>query len=173
MKTSLGLKTSAGVAILIVALLGAGLLAFTQREHQTKSRALVIHTYEIINRLQIVLAAANDAETGQRGYLLTGDPQYLLPFTRAKSHLTPVIDDLQSLVTLDPTQLSRVNKLKSSLKDKFAELNETIELRRLKGFDEALKVVQTHRGKQSMENIRHLLIELNAYEAAKLEDRTR
>ncbi|MBY0550809.1 MAG: PAS domain S-box protein [Candidatus Obscuribacterales bacterium] len=173
MQSSLGVKTSAAVAILILALIGAGWLALTQRDHQTKSRALVIHTYEIINRLQIVLAAANDAETGQRGFLLTGDPQYLLPFTRAKQHLGPVIDDLQALVTVDPTQLSRVNKLEASLKEKFTELDETIELRKRKGFNEALKVVQTHRGKQSMENIRHLLIELNAYETAKLEDRTR
>lgn len=173
MNLSLGAKTSIGMIMLIVALLGAGIFTLTQREHQTKTRAVVIHTYEVLSKLQEVLVLVNDAETGQRGFLLTGDKFYLPPFNKAQEQLGPSIDTLEKLMESDPRQLERVVQLNSSVTAKLAELKETIELRRTKGLEPALKLVRSDRGMRLMDKIRGVITELSNAERAKLDERTR
>lgn len=74
-----------------------------------------------------LLAATIDAETGQRGFLLTGEPRYLAPFERAQPRLRRDIASLRELVAKDPAQLAAVNELSGVIDAKMAELTETIE----------------------------------------------
>src|SRR5262245_17845957 len=68
----------AAVAVIVIA-------AFTYRSLQTnaETRESVAHTISVIDQMQAILAALKDAETGQRGFLLTGEESYLEPYTNA------------------------------------------------------------------------------------------
>ena len=104
-------------------------------------------------------AVLNDyvnAETGQRGYLLTGNESYLGPYNLALKQLSESNTRLKSMLA----PMDQLDQLRARMEavgnGKLAELALTIQLRREKGLDEALQVVHTNAGKTSMDQIRDL-----------------
>lgn len=120
-----------------------------------------------------LLAATIDAETGQRGYLLTGEARYLNPFERAQPRLRKDIATLRELVARDPAQLAAVNELAEVLDAKMAELTETIEQTKAGQRDAAIQTVLSDRGRLLMEKARtqlaHLISTAEGRVAARLE----
>ncbi|HEY1795175.1 MAG TPA: CHASE3 domain-containing protein, partial [Stellaceae bacterium] len=94
-----------------------------------------------------------DAERGQRGYLITAQDVYLTPYTTAKERLPDLIVGLQRAVGADPEQQHRVLTLQADVTTKMNELAETIGLMRTKGFDAAKDLVLTDQGRKSMEAV--------------------
>lgn len=107
-----------------------------------------------------LLAATIDAETGQRGYLLTNEARYLGPFERAQPRLRGDLAKLRELVAEDPAQLAAVNELATVLDAKMAELTETIEQAKAGRRDVAIQTVLSDRGRLLMENARSQLARL-------------
>lgn len=107
-----------------------------------------------------LLAATIDAETGQRGYLLTGEARYLGPFERAQPRLRGDLANLRERVGKDPAQLAAVNELAKVLDAKMAELTETIEQAKAGQRDAAIRTVLSDRGRLLMENARSQLARL-------------
>src|SRR5581483_4788426 len=101
-----------------------------------------------------------DGETGQRGFLLTGDESYLQPFTQAHELAERDYAAVRRLLMEEGGEDSVL--LRSLIEQKFEELNRTIELRRSKGFDAAASVVVGNRGKELMDQIRKAIGELAA-----------
>ncbi|MGZ5086756.1 MAG: CHASE3 domain-containing protein [Usitatibacter sp.] len=118
---------------------------------QTES---VTHTYAVATALEKVLSDAKDAETGQRGYILTGNPRYLEPYDTARGRLDGELAAVAALVADNPAQGASLAELRGHLKAKLAELEETIRLRREQGFDAARAVVETGLGKAEMDRMR-------------------
>jgi len=86
----------------VVALLAVGIIGiFTYRSLQTREEAVerVTHTLLVIERFEALQSNLKDAETGQRGYLLTGEERYLEPYTNARTSLAGVFKDLRSQVS--------------------------------------------------------------------------
>jgi PAS domain S-box-containing protein len=129
---------------------------------------LGIHNLELARTRQVVdgchdlLSLLKDAETGQRGYLLTGDEQYLAPYHEALVEIPAQLDSLNSAAVGRPDQIRRVELMSPLVNQKLAELAQTIELRRSKGFDPALAIVASNRGKALMDRIRQLCGEIQA-----------
>lgn len=99
-----------------------------------------------------LLADVRDAETGQRGYLLTGKDSYLEPYRASRARISA---DLSALfASANEAQAPRVGVLKTLTEQKLAELQLTIELRGRNGMAAALEVVETDRGKRYMDEIR-------------------
>lgn len=107
-----------------------------------------------------LLAATIDAETGQRGFLLTGEPRYLVPFERAQPRLRDYMASLRERVVRDPAQLAAVNELSSVIDAKMAELTETIEQAKAGQRDAAMQTVLSDRGRMLMEKARSQLAQL-------------
>jgi len=105
-----------------------------------------------------------DAETGQRGYLLTQKVSYLEPFNAATAVMNLRLQQLRRLTKDNPYQQQKLDALESILVSKLAELNETIRLRNDKGYEAALQVVLSDRGKQLMDNARVVVSEIKAEE---------
>ena len=103
-------------------------------------------SYAIIDRLSEVMSAIKDAETGQRGYLLTGNETYLEPYTAAQTSIYKVANQLRDMTANQPTQARRLEQALALIQSKMAELKTTIDLRRNPGFDAAAKVVDTNQG---------------------------
>ncbi|MFN4014386.1 MAG: sensor histidine kinase [Reyranella sp.] len=107
-----------------------------------------------------LLASTIDAETGQRGYLLTGEPRYLTPFERAQPRLRRDIAALRELVAKDPSHLAAVNELSGVIDAKMAELTETIEQAKAGRREAAIQTVLSDRGRLLMERTRGLFAQM-------------
>jgi diguanylate cyclase (GGDEF)-like protein len=105
-----------------------------------------------------------DLETGQRGYLITGDGFYLQAYTRGLADFDTALQRLTGLVHDDRSLLVRVNEIANLGRTKESELARTIRLRRDSGFDAALAMVRTHEGRKTMSEfrsrVRALVVEL-------------
>jgi PAS domain S-box-containing protein len=112
-----------------------------------------------------------DAETGQRGYLLTGQDSYLAPYNAAVQAIPGQLDDLRKL-NLDPGQQARIVSLRPLIAAKLAELKGPIDLRRTGAAAAALQVTSSGRGKQTMDQIRAAIAAMQAAEVSLLEQRS-
>ena len=150
----------AGFAVAVAAVLISAWLAFNSLQDRSTAADRVTRTYDVLVRIQRVLSFIKDAETGQRGYLLTGVESYLDPYETARTALPGEIQSLQSAIRGDPEQLHRLDVLAQTLDEKLAELHETIVTRRRGDAEAALAIVRTDRGKASMDRIRDVAAEM-------------
>jgi len=136
--------------LLLVVAAGAVFLSFRQNDV-----ALTLHkALETRNSLNHLLRLVTDAETGQRGYLLTGRLSYLEPFNLAKSQVRSELDLLGRAIGLNAAQQNSLTELSKVIGEKLAELQTTIDLRAANDQDAALAVVNSDAGKQMMARIR-------------------
>jgi len=114
----------------------------------------VSHTQQVLSRIDRVLLTVTNAETGQRGYLLTGDPSYLAPFAGAEANIHDALSELRRLIGDNGAQDGRFRELVPAVKSKMDELRHTIELARAGRREDALNEVRTGRGQRDMQHIR-------------------
>jgi len=110
-------------------------------------------TFLIVRTASAVDEAIQDAERGQRGYLITGRDSYLDPYNSAKERLPQLLVDLQQAVADSPEQQRRLLALQGDLTTKMNELAETIAKRREQGFGTAQAMVNTDAGRIAMEAV--------------------
>jgi two-component system cell cycle sensor histidine kinase PleC len=118
--------------------------------------------------LEMLLTSLSDAETGQRGYLLTGDEAYLTPYSQAIKQIPIQLATLND-GTLNATQAAQVGKITSLTHDKLAELRQTIALRQSGDIAGAQALVVTGTGQTLMNQIRTLTSQVQAEEAMQLD----
>lgn len=163
-------RTWLALGAVILFFVASGWLAATNVQAIRAGNANVMRSREAIAALTNVLSSLQDAETGQRGYLLTGNEAYLEPYRTAIDVIPGRLDVARAALADDPAQLARLVELKARAEDKLAELAQTITLRRDHGLDAALAVVNSDRGKVAMDDIR---TRLGAMGAAEAEQRAR
>jgi CheY-like chemotaxis protein/signal transduction histidine kinase/CHASE3 domain sensor protein len=142
------------LAAAIIFFLATGAVGYFNFQTLNADGALVVHSGETLTALEDVLSTVKDAETGQRGYLLTNNESYLQPYSAAAQEIGPRLDALKRLTMDNPAQQDRLATLKQHIDAKLAELKQTIGLRQTQGQAGALAVVQTDRGKRDMDAIR-------------------
>jgi len=133
---------------------------------QDSNQGWVEHTQRVQLELTTVESLLKDAETGQRGYLYTGEARYLEPYNTAVQQIDSHIASLAELVTDNPKQLSRVVTLRSLSKVKLEELATTIALYGENRRDEARAIVLSDMGRRTMENLRSLMAEMSRDESS-------
>ncbi|HEY7895343.1 MAG TPA: CHASE3 domain-containing protein [Gemmatimonadaceae bacterium] len=156
----------------VVVLVFAGLV-YAGLGAQVRGRGEVAHTHQVIEHLERVLARLTDAETGQRGYLLTGRGDYLQPYLASERDATMALDSLRPLVAGRPTQVARLDTLASLARQKFAELDTTITWARVGRRDSALSLVKTDVGKRYMDGARRVAVDMEQSEMTLLASHTR
>ncbi len=160
MKWSIGTKIGGGFTLALVMLVIIGMASYRSATGFLEAAELRSHTYVVLGELRNLLSALQDAETGQRGYLLTGQESYLEPYNAAVGTAGQFIDELRRLTADNPNQQHRLDALQPLVTDKMSELRLTIDLRRNKGFEAALEAVQSGKGKQAMDDIRRLITQM-------------
>jgi diguanylate cyclase (GGDEF)-like protein len=147
------------LAVILIALFGVYLrkraLEFRLYRDQ------VAHSRMEVDVLQSYLTAVEDAETGQRGFLLTGDEKYLAPYSAAKASITERLDRLMDLAREDADSAQSLGELKGLTAAKFSELEITIQKRRESGLEAALAIVNSDEGNNEMAAIRKLTAEID------------
>jgi PAS domain S-box-containing protein len=165
MKPSLRIRQEAERLSLLIALLLVlltALLTYRAWAAFERNREEAQISRQAVDGTSALLSSLNDAESGQRGFLLTGSDRYLRPYLDA---LTKIPGNLNALVRAEasrsrPRQIQRIERLKPLVREKLDELAQTIELRRSQGLDAALAVVRSGRGQAAMEQIRALCGEI-------------
>jgi signal transduction histidine kinase len=142
---------SAALAILLVA---GGVLSYRSTENAIAVRQSVDRSYTILNELHTLLSAVQDAETGQRGYLLTGRDAYLAPYRTALERLPAVEGSLSDLLKRDAETSPELDQLRRLIDRKLEELAATIKLQDGGDKERALALVQSDQGKATMDEIR-------------------
>jgi signal transduction histidine kinase len=128
----------------------------TSSEHIASVKA-TLATDDFIRRLDELLSTLQDAETGQRGYLLTGQQRYLDPFLDAETDLPSRLAQMEVLAARNGVSRQETTELHGLVNRKMSELRTTIDLRRTRGLAAALDEVGTGRGEQYMAEIRSLI----------------
>jgi signal transduction histidine kinase/CHASE3 domain sensor protein/CheY-like chemotaxis protein len=136
-----------------------------------KARRLSERSYDMLVAVKDLDLALRDAETGQRGYLLTGDASYLAPYTSAASAVPPLEQRLAALTEGDPQAQATMRELGPPIALKLRELDRTIELRHDSGLPAAMRLVNTHFGRGLMTHIESTLMALQTREEAVLRGR--
>ena len=156
----------AGVVLLL------GLLTLDGISSTRDARKSVVDTHRVMETAQATLQDLTNAETGQRGFLLTNTERYLGPYHAALLAVTSDTAQLRRLTGDDPQQRQQLDTLATRIKFKLAELARTIELRRSGHSDSALAMVTSDSGKNAMDDIRATLLTLSARQQALLAERT-
>jgi len=143
-----------GFAAVLLFFILSGVISYLNISTLNRNSDLVVHTHEVLSGISVLQSQLKDAETGQRGYLLTGLEKYLEPYNAALPVLEDTLNNLQKLTVDNPVQQTRIVSLRSNIKTKLAELDQTIQTRRIKGLDAALAIVLSDRGKLAMDQIR-------------------
>jgi CHASE3 domain sensor protein len=131
----------------------------------------LMHTHEVIETLQQTFSTLQDAETGERGYLLSGKVEYLQPYHEAVNKTRRYIGKLFELTKDNSSQQKRLTDLQSIIEKRFDELQKTISLRNEKGIESAIQIIIAGKGKLLMDSIREVMGQMQVEEEALLQQR--
>jgi signal transduction histidine kinase len=126
-------STKATAACALMILLSIGVLSFRNTLREEQDRDWVTHTRIVIEKLQAVLLDVTQAETSQRGYILTGEDQYLEPYRAGIDQAHRDMEEVRTLTFDNPGQQEAINGLKPVVEAKLALLAVRLELRRTTG----------------------------------------
>ncbi len=143
-----------GVLVLLTLLTNAS-IAFWNIARLVRNQQLVARTFEVETDIEHIVSLTKDIETGQRGFILTGDESYLDPFRRAQAQLDGALNALQEL-TSDPQQKRNLPLLRKEVIARLNSARQAILLRRTEGARAAVRFIRQGTDKREMDNIRDL-----------------
>ncbi|MCP3100777.1 response regulator [Myxococcus sp. K15C18031901] len=164
--------TFAGLVLAAVAILAIAMLSYRSLQTHSSAAELVRHTMEVVERLKTLLSALKDAETGQRGFLLTGEATYLSPYSEASRSIPEQMTRLRGLVGDNALQTQRIDMLTPLVQAKLVELDATISLKKDGKTDVALARVRSDEGIALMDRVRTLIEQMENEERRLLETRS-
>src|SRR6266851_5828625 len=142
-----GRKIAAGFTLAFLLLLGIGGVSYRSISVLTGTSQLVTHTHQVLEHVAEVFSLLKDAETGQRGYVITGDETFLEPYQTGTSSVHTVVKELRELTADNPNQQKRIDEAEPLIAAKLAELKQTIDVRRKANLEETTKIVRGGEGK--------------------------
>ena len=168
---SLRLKLTAALGVALVILLVGVASLYALRQSANAAEA-VQHSEMVRVQLERALTTIVNAESGQRGYVLTQDTMYLRPYSSARTNVDHEIATLRELTADNPSQQTRIDSLALTADAKLVAMNETVVLTQTNRRDSALKIIMTGRGANLTGRARQLINEMETTEAALLAERT-
>jgi signal transduction histidine kinase len=124
----------------------------------------VQHSQHVQNALQGLLTTLDDAETGQRGYLLTDDQSYLKPYNTAQATIDADLAQLKGLLRDNPPQEAQLTNLTNIVGQKMAELRQSVQMQQNGDNVGALQLIRSNTGQQLMDQIRTSITSMETQE---------
>ena len=156
--------------IIMVLLLISGIVTFRRIKSVKDNDNLIDHTYQILSQIEIVYGSLKDAQIGERGFVITGDKDYLTHYNSALKQIPDQLKELTLLVN-DEQQKELLNEISNTIPLAIEILNRPISLRESNGFDAAQKFVMTDTIKSSFDHIRTVMDEMINYRKSLLTQR--
>ncbi|HWH47306.1 MAG TPA: diguanylate cyclase [Burkholderiales bacterium] len=164
-RLALTLKPAIGLLVLFLVLIINAAITYRNGVLLVEHSRTAEQTLNSLRHVVELQGQLVDAETSQRGFLITGNADYLESYSDALTTLTPTFMGLYESMGDDPLWEQRLDTLQSLVFLKFRELQTSIELRRHSGFAAAQKLTMTNEGKRTMDRIRTLIGEFRSEEA--------
>ncbi|MBW4687255.1 MAG: response regulator [Komarekiella atlantica HA4396-MV6] len=165
-------RVAGGFGLASAILILIGVVSYQNTKVLIDTNTHVKKTQDKINSLEELLSQIKDAETGQRGYILTGQERYLEPYQAALANIAQKIAELKSLTAKQPDQQKQIRFIEPLIAAKFSELKQTIDLRQNQGFEAALRVLLTNQGQNLMDDIRKTIYEMENEEKKLLQQQS-
>ena len=166
-----GKKVWFGFALAFVLLLIIGVVAYRGVSAMIETSYRVTHTHEVIEHINKLMSLVKDAETGQRGFVITGDEAFLQPHEEALPAIESIKGELRHLTGDNPHQQKRMDEVDALVAKKLHELARTIAIRRSQGFAETEKAILSGEGKRAMDQLRQVLGQMDGEERELLKQR--
>jgi signal transduction histidine kinase/CheY-like chemotaxis protein len=172
MLTRRSLRALLPLGVGFMLLVASAVLSIWLSSGQQKAVSWVRHTLEVENRINLIRSLVTEAESGQRGYLLTGQPVYLQPYETAVARIPSEMDALRDATADNPAERENLALLRPAVERKLNELGGSIALAHLGRGSDAVAVVRTDSGQRYMTQVRDLLARMVAEEDHLLAART-
>lgn len=140
-------------------------------EDQQRDNEAVWQAFQFERHIVLTLSTIQEAETAQRGFLLTSEEAYLAPYTKAIEAVPHELDAIRNAAAQDPTRSAQAAELDVAVSEKLAELAEAIALYQSGDAVAALALVRSDRGKLIMDRIRAVITDMRQDENAVLQAR--
>ena len=158
------------IGVLYLAVIGA--VAYRSVDRFADATARAERTHLVLRTLEEAIALVTGAETGARGYVITGEERYLAPYRTAEREVAARLRSLQTLVVEDAAQRARLARLAPLVTQRFGMLNETVRVRAERGFDDAAARSKGERGQAVMDSINLVADEMSVAETSRLRERS-
>ncbi|MEH2161330.1 MAG: response regulator [Nostoc sp.] len=171
-RLKIGTKIGVSFALSLATLTTIGLISYQSTNDLIETSRKETHTYQVLSQLEDLNLQLTNAETGQRGYIITGEDRYLEPYNAAIGVLNQKVNELQRLTSDNPNQQNRLDILQPLLTERMAVMKDVIELRQSQGLEPAQKAILTDRGKQLMDQIQKVIQMMKTEENTLLKQRS-
>jgi signal transduction histidine kinase/CHASE3 domain sensor protein len=162
--------TLAGAALMVLIILNSALAYASVRALQAREQ-MVGHTHAVLGQMDDVLNALDEAESAQRGYIITGEESYLQPYHQASARIDADVRQLQALMADNGVEQGRIAALKPLIAAQMGELQRTIDMRRAGRTSDAEQEVASGESQRIMAQIRGLFDQMRATENGLLDKR--
>ena len=160
------------MAFVLACLVSVGWLGWQNMQDQNVSEQRETHSRIVIQQWGDLLSSLKDAETGQRGFIITGNPDYLAPYNESLGATFTVLTDMRRLAADNPGQQQQLAAITLLVAAKLEDIKKNIALRETQGFTAASQSVMTQSGKNTMDQIRVLVGQAREQEQQFLNERT-
>jgi len=173
MKERLEKWTGAGFLLALALISGLGVINYQSTREFMASTDQRMQARRLLVGLKNLFDTLQDAETSQRGYMLTGNEEYLRFHSVARAAFPQRLEQVLVLLEGHPNTARDIEKLRPLLDDKMVEMHETIEARKNVGLDAALAIIKTDRGLNAMLGLRRIIASVEDDVVVLLEARAR
>ena len=164
--SSLPRKTLIGFMVALITVVAMSVISYHALQVRSTSVHELLQSFERTRAVGELLSTLTEAETGQRGFLLTGSESFLEPYTAALVALPRQSAELRRLIENNPVELKQLDAIESRVADRLAWLQENIKLERAGQAEAAREMVRTGTGKEKMDRVRAAIEELLVTERA-------
>ena len=164
MRLHINKKTSGGFIIVFIIMLSIGIVSYLSFVNSNRDIHNTVLSFKTATAIETVLSLVKDIETGQRGYIIAGNEEYLDPYYSAKNKMPGNLYELRELVT-DAEQSMRLDTLEQMINRKINISERNIEIRKKLGFSEVEQEFQKNLEQIRMNNIREVARRMKTKEA--------
>lgn len=165
-------KVGIGLGLALALLIVLGVIAYRSTLRSIETNRSVMETYQTLEVLHGILATLTEAETQQRGYIITGDTHFLHPYNTAIRSINSYVAIIEGMTRDNPGQQDLIPQLQKQIDDKVSELRKGISIRQKEGTGPATKLIQSLNGQREMDDVSQVIRQLAATESRLLEDET-
>jgi methyl-accepting chemotaxis protein len=171
MKWNVGTKIGTGFGLCGILMLVLAAVGYRSASTSLERARRVAHSQEVLGGVSRLLSSLQDTETGERGYIITGQENYLEPYTTGIAQVEERRNTLLTLTTDSPKQQRRLTDLEPLIRARIAMMQQAIEVRQTKTFEAAQAIIMGGEGKKEMDDLRRRIQEINDEEEGLLRQR--
>jgi len=172
MKWTVGAKIGTGFGLALIIQVTVGIVSHHSTQKLVEAADWEAHTHQVLESLGTFASALVDAETGQRGYIITSDESYLEPYHAGVARVDRALEEIRKLTQDDPQQQRRLDTLEPLIRQRLTRLRDGIEVQKTKGPEGGRQWILSGKGKGIMDEVRDVIAEIETDARALLKMRS-